>query len=44
MRATHSTHINILGLVTPIMSVEYTSYKVHHFVILPFIVTSSIYI
>jgi hypothetical protein len=41
MRAAHSTHLNILGLVTPIMSVEYTSCKVLHFVILPFIVTSS---
>lgn len=41
MRAMHSNHLNILALVTTIMSVEYTSCKVHNFVILPFIVTFS---
>jgi len=36
MRASQSTHLYILDLVTPIMSVEYTSCKVHLLVILPF--------
>jgi hypothetical protein len=36
MRATQSTHLYTFGLVTPLMSAEYTICKVHHFVILPF--------